>query len=478
MSDKGLSSKKENFSEWYLDVVEGAEIIDKRYSVKGFVTWMPYGTGIMKKIMRDLEEKLNSTGHREARFPLVVSEDIFGEESEHLEGFEDEVYWIDKIGSRTLDQSLVIRPTSETVMYPVMKNWIRSYRDLPLKVYQTSPVYRYETKHTRPLIRPREISWFNESHTCHATAEDAKEQIELEREIYQELLEDLSLPYVEVDVPRWEVFPGAEGAYEYFVLFPNGRVLETGSVNNLAKAFSKVYDLKYENDEGEKEYVHQTCFGQSERLLAGVIGVHGDDQGLIVPPDFAEIQVVIVPILFDENKEEVLNYSENVKEILEENYRVKIDDSDNSPGYKFNEWELKGVPLRIEIGPDEVEEKEVTLVRRDNREKINCKEDKVENKVKEVLKNLEENLKSNSKEFLSSNITSEKDLSGVEESLQEGKIVNIAWCGMEECAERLEKQFEIEFLGNPTKPEMDKPSEKCIQCGNKADQNVLVAKSY
>ena len=282
--------KYTNFSEWYREVLFDADLLDQRFPLKGCNVWKAYGTKIMQNITAMLEHLLDQTGHSKMYFPLLIPEGLFGKESRHLRGFEDQVFWVNKAGKRKLSTKLVVRPTSETAMYHMFSLWVRSHADLPMKVYQTVSVFRYETKSTRPLIRDREMWPFNEAHTVHATLEEAEEQVEIAIQLYRKLFERLALPYLLVEKPGWELFPGAVSAYEFYTLLPEGKVLEAGSVNNLGQAFSKVFNITFEKEDGTRDYAYQTCYGQSERLLASIVAIHGDDHGLILPSSIAPNQ--------------------------------------------------------------------------------------------------------------------------------------------------------------------------------------------
>jgi prolyl-tRNA synthetase len=294
----------------------------------------------MQNIMAMLEELLDQTGHCRMRFPLLIPDDLFSRESQHLRGFEDQVFWVSEAGKGEPSKRLVARPTSKTAMCYMFSLWVRSHADLPIKVYQTVSVFRYETKSTKPLIRDREMWPFNEAHTIHSTLEEAEKQIEIGIRIYKKLFEKLSLPYLLARKPERELFPGAISAYEFYTLMPDGKVLETGSVNNLGQAFSRVFDVTFEREDGSHDYAYQTSYGQSERLLAGVIAVHGDDHGLVLPSSIAPISVVIVPIVYSESQEEVLNYVRTIESLLKrKGFAVKLDQRVLTPGKKFYYWE-------------------------------------------------------------------------------------------------------------------------------------------
>ena len=331
--------------------------------------WTPYGWKIMRMIDTYIRQELDATDHEEVCFPLMIPETEFKKEKDHIKGFDSEVYWVTHAGLNKLDVRLVVRPTSETAMYPMFSLWIRSHQDLPLKVYQIVNTFRYETKQTRAFIRVREIHFF-ESHTCHDTEEDAQRQIDEDVEILSKIAKRLCLPYTLLVRTDWDKFPGAYYTVGIDTVMPNGRTLQIGSIHHYRTNFSEPYNITYEDENGEHKYVHQTTYGMSERLLGAVIGVHADDKGLVMPPDIASFQVVIIPILSKNNTELVTKESKILYEVLTAaGLRVKLDDRDARPGSKYYDWEIKGVPLRLELGGRDIENNVVTFVRRDTGEK-------------------------------------------------------------------------------------------------------------
>ncbi|MBN1159617.1 MAG: proline--tRNA ligase [Candidatus Diapherotrites archaeon] len=471
--------KEKDFSEWYTEILKRADIADVRYPVKGFIAYHPYGNSAMKKIMRYLEDGLERTGHLEGRFPIFIPKSVFGKEAKHLAGFEEEVYWVNKAGLNNLEEPLVVRPTSETAMYPMFSLWIRSYSDLPMRIFQTLPVYRYETRATRPLIRSREIAWFNEAHTAHATAEDASKQMDVGRELYNELHHFLGVPYIEVKSPKWELFPGAAEAYEYFVRFPDGRFLESGSVNNLAQSFSKVYDVGFEGEDGERHYAYQTCYGVSERLLACTMSYHGDNKGLIFLPEIATIQVIIVPILFEGAKDDITKAANKIqKELWDNGIRAQVDNSDKRPGEKFYYWEMKGVPVRIELGPKDLEKKSVMTVRRDTGEKKSVKISGIKKELPKIFEKMSKDMRVGANDFMKKHITYARTMHEIEQGIKDKNAVYFGWCGLEKCAEDIEKGFAVTIIGEPQFPKPEKKLDSCASCGNKAKVVGVAVKDY
>ena len=359
----------ENFSQWYHNILEEASIIDSRYPIKGMSVWLPKGFKLRKHIIEPLK-KLLDKDHEEVLFPLLVPEDELAKEGIHVKGFEDEVYWVTHGGQKELNKKLAIRPTSETAMYPMFSLWVRSHIDLPMKFYQVVNTFRYETKHTRPLIRVREITTFKEAHTVHTTKEGADEQVKEAIKIYKEFFDTLAIPYLLSKRPIWDKFPGADYTMAFDTLMPDGKTLQIGTVHNLGQTFAKTFDITYETAESTHDYVYQTCYGLSDRVIASVIGIHGDEKGLRLPPQIAPNQVTIIPIIFKKGGEEVLNKCEEIKSSLESNnIRTSMDTRDIRPGKKFYEWELNGSPIRIELGPRDLENNKAVIVRRDNLEK-------------------------------------------------------------------------------------------------------------
>ena len=291
--------KKDNLSEWYHNILEKADIIDSRNPVKGMLIYKKWGIYIIREMQRYLEDLLEENGHEPTLFPVLIPEDTLGKETDHIAGFEDEVFWVTHAGKNKLDRRLALRPTSETAINDMFSLWIRSHTDLPMKVHQSCAVYRYETKHTRPLIRGREFLW-NEGHAAHADAEDAEKNVELIKNIYTRLIQDfLCLPFIIDERPEWDKFPGADSTYAFDTLMPDGRTLQIATVHNLGQNFSKVFGIDYIDSDGEHKYAYQTTYGPGfGRLLAAAISIHGDDKGLILPPQVAPVQLVIIPIVF------------------------------------------------------------------------------------------------------------------------------------------------------------------------------------
>jgi prolyl-tRNA synthetase len=288
---------KENFSEWYHELLKAGEIIDVRYPVKGMCVWYPFGFALRRNVY-DLMRELLDPDHQETQFPLLIPETEFMKEAEHIKGFEDEVYWVTHGGTSPLEIKLALRPTSETAIYPIFKLWVRSHADLPLKIYQIVNTFRYETKHTRPLIRLREITSFKEAHTVHATWDEAAEQVEAALTIYAEFYRRLAIPFLFARRPSWDKFPGSDYSIALDTVMPDGRTLQIGTAHLLGTNFATTYGITFENEGGEQEFANQTCYGVSERCIAALISVHGDDKGLVLPWSVAPVQVVIVPILF------------------------------------------------------------------------------------------------------------------------------------------------------------------------------------
>ncbi len=465
------------FSEWYAEVLRSAEVMDVRYPVKGLYVWLPYGFEIRRRVIERLRRRLRETGHREVLFPTLIPETQLERESEHIAGFEDEVFWVTHGGLKELDEKLALRPTSETAIYPMFALWIRSHADLPLKVFQIVNTFRYETKHTRPLIRMREITTFKEAHTAHATREEAEEQVREAFELYSSFFEELGVPYVASVRPEWDKFPGAEYTVAFDTLMPDGRALQIGTIHMLGQNFSRTFEVTFETEEGEQEYAYMTCYGVSDRVVASVIAIHGDEHGLVLPPDVAPYQVVIVPILKKGVREKILRKAREVREELSEVARVKLDDRDVSPGRKFHYWELKGVPLRVELGARELEEGTAVVFRRDELERETYSLSELPDVVPRLLEEVQENLRRRAWERFEERLYRAESLEEVREFVGEG-IVETGWCGSEECGRRLEEEVEGDVLGTPYPEEREPEVERCPVCGEPAERTIRVAKTY
>lgn len=465
---------KDQFSEWYNEVLREAEVMDVRYPVKGLYVWHPFGYELRKRVYDLLRSDLEETGHHEALFPLLIPRTELMKEAQHISDFENEVFWVDRTGLDELEEPLALRPTSETAIYPMFHLWIRSHTDLPLKVFQVVNTFRYETKHTRPLIRLREITSFKEAHTAHDSATAAEGQVKEAVEVYSEFFDSLGVPFIVTRRPEWDKFPGAEYTKAFDTLMPNGRTLQIGTVHNLSTNFAETFDITFEDSEGESRYAHQTCYGISERCVASVIGVHGDDNGLRLPWELAPIQVVVVPILFSGSEEEVMETCREVEERLEEGgIRTELDDSDDRPGEKFYRWEMKGVPVRVEVGPKDLERGEARIVARDGRESSPVIEE-VPDAVARIGSELTDRLVNEAGDAMEEGTVAVSTVDEADRVVGEAVAV-FDWCGGESCGKALEDEIGGDLLGSF---DHRSPEGSCIRCGDEGGKVVAAAKTY
>jgi len=469
---------QKNFSEWFNGVLRSADIMDTRYPVKGLYVWLPYGLKLRNHVLSLIKQLLEQTGHQEVLFPLLIPEDIFKKEAEHIRGFEGQVYWVTHGGLDELDVKLALRPTSETSMYPMFALWIRSHADLPVKVYQVVNIFRYETKMTKPMIRLREVTTFKEAHTAHATWDEAEAQVLEAVEIYKRFFDELGVPYVVTKRPPWDTFAGAKYSVAFDTLAPDGRTLQIGTAHNLGQNFAKVYGLKFETLKGKHQHVYQTSYGMSERVIAALMMAHGDDTGLCLPPIVAPIQAVVVPIPFKGEEAPVNQVAKVVTdELTTTGVRVHLDDRDLRPGEKFYYWERRGVPLRLEIGPEDVKKDQVTAVRRDTIEKQAIPRRELRVKVQQLLDDINANLRERAWKSFKEMIHEAADVEMIKKTLgKRGGIVRVPWCGQEACGTSLEEQTGADMLGQELE---GKPASGiCPICSKRAKVYVLMAKTY
>ncbi|MEA2070692.1 MAG: proline--tRNA ligase [Asgard group archaeon] len=474
-----LPDREKEFLSWYTEVVEYADIVDKRSPVKGANVIMPYGYSIWESITNKLDREMKKTGHKNAYFPLFIPEDYLEREAEHFEGFIPEVAWVTHAGDTKLDRKLALRPTSETIMYDMFRLWIRSHGDLPLKINQFCNIIRFDTKETKPLLRDREFLW-SEGHTCHATADAAEKQVRESMRIYEAVFQECCMSFLNLRRPEQDTFAGAVYSIAYDTPLPDGRVLQIGTTHNLGQGFSKAFDIQFQDKDKKNKYVYQTCYGMSTRVVAAIIGLHGDNQGLIIPPKMAPIQVVIVPIYKSEQMEEVLSKAKTIQKKLQKaTINVELDDRDGyTPGWKFNEWEVRGVPIRLEIGPRDIKKEQVVLARRDTGKKISVPFSDIIKETKSIITEIHEYLQKRADTLLAESISQPKDYAElVEIQKTTGGFSRINWCGNIACAEKLKDDTSAEIRGK-REDKQEKPFGDCIICGKKAKDVVYAAKAY
>ncbi len=465
--------KETDFAEWYLQVIDDADLVDKRYPIKGMNVWTPYGMRVMRLMNRFMHEEMARTGHEEVQFPVLVPEEQFKKEADHIKGFEQHVYWVTHGGLSPLDVRLLLRPTSETAMYDLFSLWIRSHTDLPLKVYQIVPTFRYETEQTRTFMRVRELSFFFESHTCHEDFDGATRQVEEDIKIWANLARRYALPVLISKRPDWDKFPGA-----HYSVVPDayvaaaGRSLQVASMHHYQDNFSKVYGIDFENAKGERRYVHQTTYGMSERILGAIVAIHGDDNGIVLPPDIAPVQVIVVPILAKGEKATVTREAKALHKDLRARVRTELDLRNLRPGAKFYEWERKGVPLRVEIGLEEMKGRYVTLVRRDTGRRRKVQRKDAAKRVEGALRTIQRDMFSRAKEELAKSIHTATSYEGAPTR----GIIRAGWCGKESCGLRMEEKLDRNVLGTPFVDEKFRGS--CLECGEKATTVAYAAHAF
>lgn len=465
--------KSDDFNEWYNEIVELADLCDKRYPIKGMNVWRPYGWKLMNHVDGLIRNHMEKTDHQEVYFPLLIPQSLFKKEEDHIEGFGKEVYWITRAGHNEMEEPWLLRPTSETAMYPIFSLWIRSHSDLPLKTFQIVNTFRYETKQTRAFIRVREIHFF-EAHTCHKDFEDAERQIQEDKEIAKNLSKQLCLPVFMNKRPEWDKFAGAFYTISLDVLMPSMRTLQLGSIHQYKDNFAKPYEITYETEKGDHLHCHQTTYGMSERLLGALIGVHGDDKGLILPPEVAPIQVVIIPILFKGKEQPVLTACQKLMDSLKEKgIRAHLDSRDITPGNKFYDWELKGIPLRVEIGPRDVEKDQCIMVPRDTSEKQGVTLSKASATFEKEFNHLSQRLLQAAQQLFDTNL---HRVTSVDEAETLDGIIELPWCGKDDCALEIENVLEGNTLGEPIDDTTCTAS--CPVCGEQGVTWMRYAKSY
>ena len=490
---RGIPSKTDDFNSWYPFIVEAAELVDKRYPIKGMDVWRPYGWRTMKLIDSLTHAEMERTDHEEVNFPLLIPENLLEKENalvarlkrareegvdpddlrdeDEEGGFKKEVYWVKHAGENDLDIPMFLRPTSETAMYTMFPLWIRSHKDLPMKVYQMVNTFRYETKQTRSFIRVREIHFF-EAHTAHADEDCATRQIQQDLEIVDNLMHDLCLPVIKARRPVWDTFPGAWYTIGIDAIMPNGRTLQVASCHHYRDQWAKAFDLTYENLDAEQQHCHQTTYGMSERLLGAVVGMHGDDNGLIMPPAIAPYQVVICPMIRKNSEVDTVAKSEEVASILKgAGLRVKVDSRDIHAGQKYFDWEIKGVPLRLDIGPRDIENDTAFAARRTGgKEPLPLAN--IAEECKRVLSEISDELRNRAAAHTQDVVIQLTDL----DEIEDGKIYEMAFDGTDAHAETIERKTGLSFLGDSTDPYAEELP--CFMSGKMTKRRVILAKTY
>ncbi len=499
---RGLPPKSD-FNEWYPFIVEAAELVDKRYPIKGMDVWRPYGWKTMRLIDGFTHMEMERTDHEEVHFPMLIPENLLERENslvarlkaareqgvdpdelrieEEEAGFKKEVYWVKHAGENELEIPMFLRPTSETAMYTLFPLWIRSHGDLPLKTYQIVNTFRYETKTTRSFIRVREIHFF-EAHTAHIDEDCASRQITEDLDIVRRLMDVLCLPVLIAKRPEWDTFPGAWYTIAIDVVMPNGRTLQVASCHHYRDQWAKAFDIKYEDENGDPQFCHQTTYGMSERLLGAVVGMHGDDSGLIMPPKIAPIQVVVIPVLKKDQSDMILEQARMlIDELKDSGLRCRMDDRDIRPGQKYYDWEIKGVPLRLELGPRDIQNGTVFAARRTGG-KSPLDRDDIVNLVNSELNEVEDELKRRAREHVDGRVRSLPELDvkdgnvSLASEIDEGMVYEIAFDGNDAEAEMIERATGLSFLGDAVEDFAE--DRQCAVTGKTTRRRVWLAKTY
>ena len=470
---EAITSMNEDFARWYTDIVKKADLVE--YSgVKGCMIVRPYGYAIWESIQKELDRRFKETGHENVYMPMFIPESLLQKEKDHVEGFAPEVAWVTHGGSEQLAERLCVRPTSETLFCDHYKDIIQSYRDLPKLYNQWCSVVRWE-KTTRPFLRSVEFLW-QEGHTAHATAKEAQEETIKMLNVYASFCEEvLAIPVIKGQKTEREKFAGANATYTIESLMHDGKALQSGTSHNFGDGFAKAFGIQYLDKDNQLKYVHQTSWGMSTRIIGAIIMVHGDDSGLVLPPRIAPTQLVIVPV--QQQVEGVLEKAYELKERLSKICRVKIDDSDKMPGWKFSEHEMRGIPLRLEVGPKDIQKNQVVLVKRLNREKLFVSMDELETKIPEVLEDLQNALYNKALEMRKSKTFTAVNMDEMERILNETPgFIKAMYCGNEECEITIKDRMGATARCIPF--EQEQISDKCVCCQKEAKHMVYWGRAY
>lgn len=470
---EGITSRDTDFAQWYTDVVKKAELCDYT-SVKGCMVIKPAGYAIWENIQNELDRRFKATGVQNVYLPMFIPESLLQKEKDHVEGFAPEVAWVTHGGLEPLQERMCVRPTSETLFCDFYQNEIHSYRDLPMVYNQWCSVVRWE-KTTRPFLRSREFLW-QEGHTAHASAEEAEERTVQMLNVYADFCEQiLAIPVIKGQKTDKEKFAGAEATYTIESLMHDGKALQSGTSHNFGDGFAKAFGIQYTDKDNQLKYVHQTSWGMTTRMIGAIIMVHGDDSGLVLPPRIAPVQTAIIPIAA--HKEGVLDKAYELRDRLSAGFKVKVDDSDKSPGWKFAEQEIKGIPTRIEIGPKDIEANQAVIVRRDTREKIVVSLDELETKLAEVLETMQADMLERARyhrEAHTYDVTTYEEF--VETINNKPGFVRAMWCGDQACEDKIKEDTTATSRCMPF--EQQNISDKCVCCGRPARKLVYWGKAY
>ena len=474
---KGITKRSEDYSKWYLDIIFAAKLADYA-PVKGCMVIRPNGYAIWENIQAGLDKMFKESGHVNAYFPLFIPESFLKKEAEHVKGFAPECAVVTHGGGKKLEEPLIVRHTSETIIWDMYKKWIQPYRDLPILINQWANVVRWEMR-TRLFLRTMEFLW-QEGHTAHATFDEAEEETLRILEIYRTFAEEyMALPVITGIKSEKEKFAGADRTYCIEAMMQDRRALQGGTSHNLGQNFAKAFDVQYQDESGKLQYVWATSWGVSTRLVGALIMAHSDDRGLVLPPKLAPIQVVIIPIWKgDDEKKAVLSKIDSVTQDWSTNFRFKVDDRENyRPGWKFNEWEQQGVPIRIELGPKDLDKGQAILVRRDTGDKDPVEFDQLQNRISELLPKIQEDLFNKAFEFRKQYTFDCDDYTQFKKEIEyPGGFYNVHWCGSRECEDRLQSETKATIRCIPLEKKAEKG--KCLLCGNDSEKRVVIAKAY
>jgi len=478
--DLGINVKKEDdFSEWYTQIIQKGDLAD--YSlVSGCIIFKPTAYALWENIKNSCDERFKKIGIKNVYFPLLIPESLLKKESTHLKGFSPEVAWVTEAGNTKLSERLAIRPTSETIMYNSYSKWIRSWKDLPLRYNQWNNVVRWEFNNPVPFLRTREFLW-NEGHTVFATKTEAEAEGKEIMGIYDDVLRNyLALPSLIGKKSTGETFAGAEYTLSCEHYLPNGKAIQGPDFHHDGQIFAKAYDIKFLNKEGKEEYAYQNTFAISTRNLGIMLAMHSDNRGVVIPPKLAPNKVVVIPILFDDSKQKVLKKAREIYSKIEKFSPIIDDREDYSAGWKYNEWELKGIPIRLEIGPKDIEIDQVILVRRDTLEKKKIKIKDISKEIEIMLEDIQKNLYKKAEKLLKGNIEEASNFNEVKKALENKKLVYIPWCEEEKCAKGIKEKIEgVKPLNSPlNQKENEISGKKCALCGKPAKKRFYFGKSY